>query len=138
MSPGPGEEMVTYGELIHNPQTVELLKSMGVGVAESHEQVGGRIVAIRSHGISPSERKKLEELGKEVVDATCPHVLRIHGIISEAVANGRKALILGDKDGHAEVIALKAVGGENAYVVDSMEDLSAVGDFERVTLVEES
>ena len=52
----------TYGPLIHNPQTIELLKSRGVMPIENIEEIRDRenaILIIRAHGIAPAERKKI-------------------------------------------------------------------------------
>ncbi|MGA9109730.1 MAG: 4-hydroxy-3-methylbut-2-enyl diphosphate reductase, partial [Smithella sp.] len=67
----------TYGPLIHNPQTIELLKSRGVNPVESIEEIKdsqNAILIIRAHGIAPDERKKIKESGIKVVNATCPKV----------------------------------------------------------------
>ena len=51
----------TYGPLIHNPQTIELLKNRGVNPIENIEEIQDRenaILIIRAHGIAPAERKK--------------------------------------------------------------------------------
>ena len=68
--------IVTYGPLIHNPQTLNLLESRGISQTNSIEDIEGGTVIIRAHGISPQERKKLEAKRINIVDATCPRVTR--------------------------------------------------------------
>lgn len=131
---GPGQKLVTYGEIIHNPQVVELLRSKGVEAVHDEDAAAGCIVTIRSHGIPPQERARLEEKGESVIDATCPHVLRIHKIIDAAVKSGREAIIFGDR-GHSEVVALKAVGGDHAHVVENVGEFEKLPSFEKVSLV---
>jgi 4-hydroxy-3-methylbut-2-enyl diphosphate reductase len=133
----PGEVIATYGELIHNPQAVEMLRGLGVEIINSPVEAGGKVVTIRTHGIPPAEREAIAEKAAEIIDATCPHVLRIHGIIEKAVASGRDVIIFGDM-GHAEVIALLAVGGSRAHLVENASDVRALPDFERVTLVSQT
>jgi len=51
----------TYGPLIHNPQTIELLKSRGIRPIENIEEIKDKnnaILIIRAHGIAPDERKR--------------------------------------------------------------------------------
>ena len=48
-----GDEIVTFGELVHNPQVIEKLEAMGVYAIHSCEQAAGKTVIIRSHGVSP-------------------------------------------------------------------------------------
>jgi len=55
----------TYGPLIHNPQTIELLKSRGVNPVESIEEIKDRqnaILIIRAHGILRMKGKKLRKV----------------------------------------------------------------------------
>jgi len=51
----------TYGPLIHNPQTIELLKSRGIKPIKNIEEIRDKenaVLVIRAHGISPIDRKK--------------------------------------------------------------------------------
>jgi len=52
------KKVYTYGPLIHNPQTVELLRKRGVVPVNSIEAIQDGIVVIRAHGISPREKKR--------------------------------------------------------------------------------
>src|SRR5450759_22359 len=64
----------TYGPLIHNPQTVALLEKRGILPVASLEEVptgGETTLVIRTHGISPEERRRIKAKGIKVVDATC-------------------------------------------------------------------
>ncbi|MDR2530854.1 MAG: S1 RNA-binding domain-containing protein, partial [Oscillospiraceae bacterium] len=63
-------------------------------------------VLIRSHGAAKAEFDALTEKGCEIVDATCPHVARIHRIAERAASEGRTLLILGDA-AHPEVRAAR-------------------------------
>jgi len=60
----------TYGPLIHNPQTLELLLKLGVQVIKTPEegQAGG-VCVIRAHGIPPQEKKVLSGKIKEFCQA---------------------------------------------------------------------
>jgi 4-hydroxy-3-methylbut-2-enyl diphosphate reductase len=74
----------TYGPLIHNPQTIELLKSRRIIPIESIDEIKDKehaVLIIRAHGIAPAERKKIKESGIKVVNATCPKVGYVQSII---------------------------------------------------------
>ena len=71
-----GGSVCTFGPLIHNPRVVEELEAQGIGVADSVEGVESDKVVIRSHGVVPQVLGQIEQRGAEVVDATCPHVMR--------------------------------------------------------------
>ena len=62
-----GETIYTYGPLIHNPQTIELLRKRGIVPIRSLDEIegnpAGAAMVIRAHGISPAERKKTQGKG---------------------------------------------------------------------------
>ena len=64
----------TYGPLIHNPQTIELLRQRRIvpirSLDEISEDPAGAVLVIRAHGISPAERRQLKKKGFRLVDAT--------------------------------------------------------------------
>ena len=98
-----GKRVVTLGPIIHNRHVVERFETMGVGVIETPEDVPeGATVIIRSHGVSRNICQRLEQQKVEVVDATCPFVKRIHGIVSAAEEEGRLPIIIGTRS-HPEV-----------------------------------
>ena len=98
-----GKQVVTLGPIIHNRHAVAHFEEMGVRVIQSPEQAQpGQTVIIRSHGVSRAVCEELERRGVEIVDATCPFVKRIHGIVSAAEAEGRLPIIIGTRS-HPEV-----------------------------------
>lgn len=124
----PPLPIVTYGPLIHNPQTLELLASRGIRRVDSLNEVQGGTVVIRAHGISPQERRLLEEKGVTVIDATCPRVARVQAVIRKHAAKGYFCVIVGDDD-HPEVRGLMgfaSAGGVAISGPDAEELLDAV------------
>ena len=98
-----GKKVCTLGPIIHNRHAVSHFQEMGVEVIDSPEQAHpGQTVIIRSHGVTKAVQQALEEKGAEVVDATCPFVKRIHGIVSKAEEEGRLPVIIGTRS-HPEV-----------------------------------
>ena len=98
-----GKKVCTLGPIIHNRHAVDHFEQMGVQVIQSPEEaVPGQTVIIRSHGVTKAVQEALEKTGAEVVDATCPFVKRIHGIVSRAEEEGRFPVIIGTR-AHPEV-----------------------------------
>ena len=98
-----GKQVFTLGPIIHNRHVVDKFRAMGVGVIEKPEDApAGATVIIRSHGVSREVCERLEERGVEIVDATCPFVKRIHGIVSRAEEEGELPIIIGTRS-HPEV-----------------------------------
>ena len=101
-----GKTVATLGPIIHNRHQVGRFEEMGVKVIGAPEDaVPGTTVIIRSHGVSRAVQQRLEDQGVEIIDATCPFVKRIHGIVEKAEAEGRLPVIIGTRT-HPEVTAI--------------------------------
>ncbi|WP_294492063.1 4-hydroxy-3-methylbut-2-enyl diphosphate reductase, partial [uncultured Ruminococcus sp.] len=94
--------IVTLGPIIHNQNVVDDLRSKGVYPVDLSEITKWQTVIIRSHGVGKAVYEQLDKLGAEVVDATCPFVMKIHNIARERSADGYTILIAGDES-HPEV-----------------------------------
>ena len=98
-----GKRVATLGPIIHNRHVVDKFERMGVRVIEAPEDAApGETVIIRSHGVSKAVYQRLENRGVEIIDATCPFVKRIHGIVSRAEEEGKLPVIIGTPT-HPEV-----------------------------------
>lgn len=125
----------TYGAIIHNERVVEELKAKGVHPVDDVESLQtGDTLIIRAHGAPPRIYQRCAEKGIPVLDATCPFVKRIHGIVERAAQAGEKVFIAG-KPGHPEVVGILERSGENAVVLRSVAEAKAIEGAERATLV---
>jgi (E)-4-hydroxy-3-methyl-but-2-enyl pyrophosphate reductase len=118
-----GKEVTyTLGPLIHNPQALEMLESRHIYIAGNIDKsLLGKAVVIRAHGVPPEVLRKLEESGAEIVNATCPNVMKSQRIIKKYAAMGYHIVIAGDK-GHAEIDSLLGYSGNTATVVETLEE----------------
>ena len=117
-----GKKVATLGPIIHNRHVVDKFEKMGVRVIETPEEaLPEETVIIRSHGVSRSVYERLEQRGVEIIDATCPFVKRIHGIVSRAEEEGRLPVIIGTPT-HPEVEGIAGWCGD-CRVFESKEDL---------------
>lgn len=102
----------TYGPIIHNEEVVKDLEEKGVKVLDNLETLSDAqklekgTVIIRSHGVSKEVYEKLEHAGFEIVDATCPFVLKIHQIVEEFSNDGYEIVIIGSSL-HPEVEGIR-------------------------------
>ena len=122
-------KVYTDGPLIHNPQVLEYLEKRDIHIVNGQTDLSKSTVVIRAHGITPTRRKEIEDLGAKVCDATCPHVMRVQSIIKKYAAQGYSTVIVGDK-GHAEVVGLLGYAEGKGHVVqelDEIEQLAANG-----------
>jgi len=117
-----GKRVVTLGPIIHNRHVVERFREMGVGVIESAEEAQpGMTVIIRSHGVTRQACRELEARGVEIMDATCPFVKRIHGIVEKAEQEGRLPIIMGTRS-HPEVEGIAGWCGD-CRIFETPEEL---------------
>ena len=128
----------TYGPLIHNPQTVELLRQRGIipirRLPEIEGVPTGAFMVIRAHGISPGERKKIKEKGFRIIDATCPKVAHVQAIIRKRAGAGFTVLIAGDRE-HPEVNGLLGFAGEAGIVIGAPEEVDGLPALTKVCVV---
>ena len=133
-----GEDIYTYGPLIHNPQMVELLRKRGIIPIRSLDEIdcapAGAAMVIRAHGISPAERRKIKEKGFRIIDATCPKVAHVQAIIRKHVAAGFTVLIAGDWE-HPEVNGLLGFAGEAGIVLGVPGDVDRLPALPKVCVV---
>ena len=116
----------TYGPIIHNEEVVRDLKQRGVHVVRELKELEnlpkGKII-IRSHGISRREHEAMKACGFEVLDATCPFVLKIHRLVEKYSKEGYRIVIAGNEH-HPEVEGILGwVEGQPAYTVTTPEDV---------------
>ena len=119
---GQGNPCVMLGSIIHNANVVSELEALGMRKAESWEEIRpGETVLIRSHGEKKEVFQRLEELGAQYVNATCPNVLRIQQLVAQAQDDGRIPLIIGEPN-HPEIMGV-ASWSNQSVVLPGPEEL---------------
>ena len=137
-----GKKIYTFGPLIHNEEVVKDLKSKGVDVVESVEELEqlkeGKVI-IRSHGVSRDIYNLMDENHISCVDATCPFVKRIHRIVEKESALGKRIVIIGN-DGHPEVEGIKGWCTTPVTVVEKPEEAESFscGMDEKICIVSQT
>ena len=110
------------GEVIHNSHVVNELAQQGMRVIGLPEQASENdCVLLRAHGEGQWVYELLEQRGARIVDATCPKVARVHQLVREAQQEGRRSVIIGEKN-HPEV---RGIAGwcENLLVFSGPDEL---------------
>ncbi|HUN66166.1 MAG TPA: 4-hydroxy-3-methylbut-2-enyl diphosphate reductase [Bacteroidota bacterium] len=130
-----GQPLYVLGDIIHNPMEIERLEKKGLHTI-THENLagvtGGKVL-IRAHGEPPSTYRQAEELGVELVDATCPVVWKVQERIRKFYQQGYQVVIYGKKD-HAEVVGLVGQTNGEAIVIKSVDEIGRV-DLQRKTVL---
>lgn len=114
------------GDIVHNNMEVERLEKKGLKII-NHEQfknLHDTKVLIRAHGEPPETYKTAIENNIELIDASCPVVLKLQNRIRNGVENlGDGQIVVYGKEGHAEVNGLVGQTNGKAIIVDTIEDL---------------
>ncbi|MEO6810487.1 MAG: 4-hydroxy-3-methylbut-2-enyl diphosphate reductase [Isosphaeraceae bacterium] len=98
-------EVTIHGELVHNEAVLVQLGARGfpmVGEADRSTVPPTPSVLVTAHGISDTERARLERAGKHLIDTTCPLVARVHRAAKGLQEQGYHVLVIG-RPGHVEV-----------------------------------
>ncbi|MBR6571429.1 MAG: 4-hydroxy-3-methylbut-2-enyl diphosphate reductase, partial [Clostridia bacterium] len=132
-----GKKIVSFGELAHNPEVIEHLSSIGVSVIHHPEDAKGRVVLIRSHGVSPVVTHKLRSLAEEVIDLTCPFVSRLHDFVDRYSADGSPVILVGQSD-HPEVVGTIGCAHGPVYTVHDVDEAQSLPVMPRALAVSQT
>ncbi len=129
----------TIGPLIHNDKYLAYLESLGVKIVESPEDERPGIAVIRAHGIPQKMRALFAEKGYQLLDGTCPRVIRSQRIVSTCSERGETIVLVGDP-GHGEVAAVAgaAEGLGKVIIIHDEKDLSVVPYDKHITILSQT
>lgn len=127
-----GTPLYCLGDIVHNGQECERLKAMGL-VTINHEEYAklkNVKVLLRAHGEPPETYRIAAENNIEIIDATCPVVLRLQKRIKQEYTSkesGReKQIVIYGKNGHAEVLGLVGQTNGEAIVIEKIEEVNKI------------
>ena len=133
------EELYCLGDIVHNSMEVKRLYNKGLRIIDRDQlkELRDCKVLIRAHGEPPETYKLALENNIELIDASCPVVLKLQNRVKHAFDSGKAGnaqVVIYGQVGHAEVIGLTGQTGDEAIIVTTEEDLDKI-DFTRpVTL----
>ena len=129
--------LFSLGSIVHNDAELKRLEAKGLVCIDRDDlddmmDAGNETLLIRAHGEPPQTYVKAKAHGFNVIDCTCPVVLRLQKDIREAYErlkerNGQ--IVIFGKPGHAEVLGLIGQVDGKAVVIEDMKMmLDAVAD----------
>ena len=122
-----GETLYCLGDIVHNSREVDRLKTMGLITInrEEFKQLKNAKVLLRAHGEPPETYIIARENNIEIIDATCPVVLRLQKRIRQgylADSDEEKQIVIYGKSGHAELLGLVGQTDGKAIVIEKAEE----------------
>ncbi len=118
----PGSTLCSLGAIVHNEEELSRLSKKGLRTIDNLSKATEGPVLIRAHGEPPTTYKLAEERNIEIIDCTCPVVLKLQKSIREAYARvsekGGRVVIFG-RIGHAEVLGLVGQTAADAIVIET-------------------
>ncbi len=131
-----GNTLYCLGDIVHNGQECERLKEMGL-ITINHEefaQLHNVKVLLRAHGEPPETYELAKANHIEIIDATCPVVLRLQQRIKREYDNisdsSNKQIVIYGKNGHAEVLGLVGQTRGQAIVIENLSEVNRL-DFSK-------
>ena len=127
------------GDIVHNDMEVKRLNDKGLIIInrEELEELHDCKVLIRAHGEPPETYELAIKNNIELIDASCPVVLKLQNRVKHAYDKMQEVdgqIVIYGKKGHAEVIGLAGQTMKEAIIVSGEEDLSLVDFNKPVTL----
>ena len=124
-----GKRLFSLGAIVHNDAELSRLVSQGLVTIDKEDledmrEAEGEVLLIRAHGEPPKTYDQAHALGFEIIDCTCPVVLKLQQRIRDAykkhLAVGCGQIIIFGKIGHAEVLGLLGQTEDTALVVENV------------------
>ena len=115
------KKIYCLGELVHNKQVTDELKTKGVIFINRIEEAKGKTI-IRAHGVPLNVYEKAKKMEIELKDLTCPKVLAIHKLAIKYKNEDYYIFLVGQKE-HPEVIGTISFCGDNCSIIENTEDI---------------
>ncbi len=122
-----GGTLYCLGDIVHNSREVERLEAMGL-ITINHEEfkhLHNAKVLLRAHGEPPETYDIARQNDIEIIDATCPVVLRLQKRIKQEYDQGpnkNRQIVIYGKNGHAEVLGLVGQTCGEAIVIEKLDE----------------
>ena len=129
------DQLYCLGDIVHNNKEVDRLNDMGLKIInhEDLKDISDCKVLIRAHGEPPETYTIALENNIQLLDASCPVVLKLQHQIKEGYEDIKEIdgqVIIFGKEGHAEVTGLLGQTKNEAIIVTTIHDLEKI-DFSK-------
>lgn len=122
------------GSLVHNEDVVKRIESLGVGkldvegtIEEALDKMKSKIgtLVITAHGVGPKVYELAKRKGINLIDTTCPRVVKVQRLAKVFFDRMSQIVIIGEKN-HKEVKGIYEWANKKAVFVETKEDLQKI------------
>lgn len=117
-------DVFILGDVVHNKRVTDELEARGLRKVDDFNGEKNGTMVIRAHGLPKAKIQEADARGLEIVDATCPIVLRAQEAAQTLERDGYNIVIIGDSN-HAEIKGIIGALENSALVINSVEELRA-------------
>ena len=126
-----GERLYCLGDIVHNRIECDRLERMGLITInhEEFEKLHNAKVLLRAHGEPPATYETASRNNLEIIDATCPVVLKLQQRIKKKWQEADTAdsqIIIYGQAGHAEVLGLVGQTHGTATVIEKSAQIESI------------
>lgn len=126
-----GAPLYCLGDIVHNGKECERLKRMGLITIDhaTFAELHNAKVLLRAHGEPPETYETAKRNNLQLIDATCPVVLKLQQRIKkkwQESANEERQIIIHGQSGHAEVLGLVGQTHGEAIVIENTSQLDRI------------
>lgn len=117
------------GDVVHNKDVVNNFSEKGLIVVDSLDDVpDNEISVIRAHGAEKGLYEEAERRGINLIDLTCPKVLKIRELIENDINKDDRFIILFGEKAHPEAKSTFSFCGNNSAIISDDKDIDEVVD----------
>ncbi len=126
-----GEKLYCLGDIVHNSIECDRLKKLGL-ITINHDEFAklhNAKVLFRAHGEPPATYETAKKNNLEIIDATCPVVLKLQQRIKkkwQECAGEESQIIIYGQAGHAEVLGLVGQTHGTATVIEKSSQINQI------------
>ncbi len=126
-----GETLSSLGSIVHNETELARLEKRGLKIIDkgSFAELTSGTVLFRAHGEPPESYAIAKEKGINIVDCTCPVVLKLQARVKKAydeLKSDNGQIIIFGKRGHAEVNGLAGQVGGDVTIIQNADELDMI------------
>lgn len=129
------QKIYAFGPLAHNKSVVDKLAEKGISIEENLDHISsGDTLIISAHGAPKNVYAKAEEKGINILEATCPSILKIHTEVDRYAQDNYHLLMIGDAN-HREVKGIVSYANGYTCITDESQIDCVPLEYEKYLIV---